>query len=81
MLTYKRFGKVNTTLYWIIDSVFDFVLNLPKQIFSLYVADITQCYKTIPLTGTDNLPDALAFLIKLAFQHHHKKRTSNMGAY
>lgn len=29
---YRRFGKVTTNLYWAIDSLFDFTLNLPENI-------------------------------------------------
>lgn len=36
------------------------------------MADITQCYESIPLSGVDNLLDALQFLIKLAFNQHHR---------
>lgn len=40
--TYKWFGKTAANLYWVIDSLFDFTLNLPEVIHSLYMADITQ---------------------------------------
>ena len=51
-------------------------LNLPSQINDIYVADITRCYETIPLTGPDNLIDAIAYVIKLGFKQaksHHPR--------
>lgn len=79
MHTYKQFDRVDSCIYWVIDSLFDFTLNLPEQIFSLYITDITRCYESIPLTGNDNLPDALNFLICMVFQHHHiSKRTERV---
>lgn len=71
MTTYKKISKVETTLYWVIDSLFEFTLNLANSIHNMYIADITRCYESIPLTSADNLHEALAFLIKLAFQQHH----------
>lgn len=56
-----------------IDSMFKFVLNLPTAIYSLFVVDITRCYKRIPLTREDNLPNALAYITKKAFQHRRSK--------
>ena len=53
-------------------------LNLPSQINDIYVADITRCYETIPLTGPDNLIDAIAYVIKLGFKQaksHHPRAT------
>lgn len=61
-------------LIWMIDSMFEFVLNLPnKIIFCLFIADITRCYERIPLTGADNLTDALSYITKKAFQHRRSK--------
>lgn len=68
--TYKRFGKVLANIYCI-DSLFDFMLNLPPTIYCVYMADITRCYVSIPLSSIDNLSDALQFVIKLTFQQHH----------
>lgn len=72
--TYKRFSNVSANSFWMIDSLYDFTLNLPNAIHSVYMADITCCYESIPLIGTDNLPDALKFIIKLAFQQYHSGR-------
>lgn len=68
---YKWFGNHVANLYWVINSLLDFTLNLPDKIHSLYMADITHYYESITLTGVDNLLDALQFLIKLAFNQHH----------
>lgn len=63
-------------LYEVIDSMFDFSFNLTNHIFSLYIADITRYYETILLTGNDSLPNAINFLIWLAFWKHHTSKAS-----
>lgn len=70
---YKRFGNKASNLYWVIDSLSNFTLNLLEVIHSVYMADITRCYEIIPLTRGDNLLDALQFLVKMAFHQHHSK--------
>lgn len=40
---YKRFGKSDANLYWVINSMFEFMLNLPRAIHSVYMTDITRC--------------------------------------
>lgn len=65
--------RVKHNFIWMIDSVFEFVLNLPQEIYSMFVVDITQCYERIPLTEEDNLPEALSFITRKAFQHHSSK--------
>lgn len=65
---YKNFMQVQTSLYWIIDSVMDATINLPEEIQDIFVADITRCYETIPLTGPDNLLTAVSFISKLAYK-------------
>lgn len=74
MHTYKQFSKVESCLYQVIDSLFDLTLNLPDQIFCLYIVDITCYYETIPLIGNDNFAEALNFFIKLAFRQHHTSK-------
>ena len=44
-------------------------LNMPNKMNDLFVADITRCYESIPLTGPDNLLDAVAFVIKTGYKH------------
>jgi hypothetical protein len=65
---YKTFFQVNTSLYWIIDSIIDTTLNLPGSISDIFVADIFGCYETIPLQGPDNLLEAISFVSAIAFK-------------
>ena len=62
---YKRFLKANTSLYWIIDSINDFTLNVPPMIHNIYVADITRCFESIPIIGRDTLFEAMEFITSL----------------
>jgi hypothetical protein len=64
----KNFLLVNTSLYWIIDSIMDAILNFPEKIHDIFVVDITRCYESIPLQGSDNLIQAVTFIINLAFK-------------
>jgi hypothetical protein len=65
---YKNFLQVNTSLYWIINSIIDTILNLPSSMHDIFVADISRCYETSPLSGPDNLNDAISFIIAIAFK-------------
>lgn len=65
---YKNFLQVDTSLFWIIDSVTDAILNLPTQIHDIFVADITRCYECIPLDGPNNLLEAISYIIKISFK-------------
>lgn len=38
---YERFSKVIANIYWVINSLFDFTLNLPTTIHNVCMADIT----------------------------------------
>jgi hypothetical protein len=60
--SYKTFLQVDTSLYWIIDSIIDKTLNLPAAMSDIFVADISRCYETIPLEGPDNLLDAITYI-------------------
>lgn len=64
----ERFLKVQTSLYWIIDSTIDVSLNLPNRLHGIFVADIAQCYETIPAAGEDSLATAIAACIKIAYK-------------
>jgi hypothetical protein len=64
----KNFLQVETSFYWIIDSVLDATINLPEKIHDILVIDITRCYETIPLKGPDNLLLAVNFIVKIAFK-------------
>lgn len=59
---YKQFLKTNTSLYWIIDFINDFTLNVPPMIHNIYVADITRCFESIPVIGRDTLFEAMEFI-------------------
>jgi hypothetical protein len=65
---YRNFLRINTSIFWIVDSSLQVTLNLPPKIQDIYVADIARYYESIPLTGNDNLLDALIFVIKRGFQ-------------
>jgi hypothetical protein len=65
---YKNILRVDTNMYWIIDSVVDATLNLPDQILDIFVADICCCYESIPLQGPDNLLEAITFVTSMAFK-------------
>lgn len=52
---YKNFLGVDTSIYWIIDSINDFFLNILSNIHNIYVADITRCFETIPVNEQDAL--------------------------
>ena len=66
---YYNFLQLCTSLYWGIDSIMDATINLPENIYDVFVADITRCYEAIPLSGLDNLLIAVNFLVLLAFRH------------
>jgi hypothetical protein len=65
---YLNFLQVNTSLYWIVDSALQVTLNLPPRISDVYVADVTQCYESIPLQGEDNLVNALSFILTKGYK-------------
>ena len=75
-IAYARFLNVETSLYWIVNSSIEVALNLPHEINDIFVGDIARCYESIPLTGPDNLLDAIAFMVKLGFKQaksHHPR--------
>jgi hypothetical protein len=65
---YKNFLRVDTNMYWIVDSIIDATLNLPDQILDIFVANICRCYESISLHGPDNLLDAVTFVTSMAFK-------------
>ena len=70
---YKNFLKANTSLYWIIDSINDFTLNVPPMIHNIYVADITRCFESIPVIGRDTLFEAIEFITSLGVSNMKRK--------
>ena len=65
---YKRFLQVDTSIFWLVSSIIDTTLNLPDSMHDIFVADITRCYETIPLSGPDNLFQAISFIITTAYK-------------
>jgi hypothetical protein len=54
---------------------------LASMAWTVYVADVTQCYKSIPLCGNDNLLDALTFILTRGFREAkllHRKANSRL---
>jgi hypothetical protein len=72
---------VDTSIFWLVDSIIETIRNLPYEIHDIFVADICRCYETIPLQGLDNLLTAIAFLTGLAFKQAalaHLKATTSL---
>ena len=72
---------MDTSIFWIIDSIIVTTLNLPIQIHDIFVADIYRCYKMIPLQGLDNLHTAIAYVTRLAYRQAasaHPKSVTNL---
>ena len=70
---YKNFLGIDTSIYWIIDSITDFTLNVPEQINNIYVADITRCFESIPVSGKDTLYEAMEFITQLGITNMRRK--------
>jgi hypothetical protein len=66
--SYKNFLRVDTSIFWIVDSIIDTTLNLPHDLHDIFVADICRCYEMIPLQGSDNILTAITFIVNLAYK-------------
>jgi len=79
---YRHFLKCQTSIFWMINSSIEAALNLPGQVFDIFVADVTRCYESIPLSGQDNLGEAIVHICRLGFQQarsmHH---TANLSLW
>jgi len=64
---YRSFMNTETSIYWLINSVIEVTLNLPYEIHNVYIADITKCFESIPLSGPDNLIDVVSFVMKTGY--------------
>ena len=64
---YASFLHCQTSMFWMVNSSVEVALNLPNKIHDIFVADITRCYESIPLEGPDNLPEAVAHIIRIGF--------------
>lgn len=63
--------RKRTSFCWVIESLYEFVLNLSSSIRAIYTANITQCYEKLSLEGIENLHDSLNFIIRKGFYHHN----------
>jgi hypothetical protein len=71
---YKNFLRVETPIYWIIDSTTDFTLNTPDIINNIYVANITRCFESILISGNDTLYDAMESITRLDMSNMRNKQ-------
>ena len=65
---YRNFLGIDTSIFWMVDSILQVTLNLPHEMSDVYVADITKCFESIPLTGPDNLLDSIKFVLKTGYR-------------
>ncbi|GBG82515.1 hypothetical protein CBR_g34892 [Chara braunii] len=64
----EQYG-VRPNLWWAIASVGEFHANLPEKVSSVFTADITRCFETIPTDGSEeSLPAAVRFYVQCAMQ-------------
>ena len=50
----------------------------------IYVADISHCYETIPLSGIDNLLQAISFIVTIAYKQAsllHSRAQTNLWVH
>ena len=66
--TYSSLLGIETSNFWIVDSVIDMTLNMPDKVHDIFVDDIAHCYEAIPLEGSDNLMGAIRKLISFAYR-------------
>jgi hypothetical protein len=66
---------VKTSIYWIINFINDFTLNIPDMINNIYVTDITICFESIPIFGNDTLYDAMKFITNLGIINMRRKHS------
>lgn len=63
--------RKKTSFCWMIELLYEFIMNMPDTIWAMYIVDITQCYKKIPLEGFNNLHEALDFATQKGFAQHN----------
>ena len=64
--------KLDSNFYPAASSPFEVFLNLPDQLTSVFVADITKCFEKIPVQDVPNsLQTAICWLFNLAFRGRH----------
>jgi len=61
-------------MFWIVESIINFSINMPKKKSYIFVVDIMQCYDNIPIHGEDNLGEAITFFfIDKACSQYYKQ--------
>ncbi|GBG76847.1 hypothetical protein CBR_g23062 [Chara braunii] len=74
----ERYG-VKANLWWAIASVGEFYANLPEKIYSIFTADITKCFETIPTDSSeDSLPAIVRFYVQGAMQVQRERSSSHI---
>ena len=61
----NTFSKIDSNALWLIESQFDFLVNIPNEITSIDTFDITSCYEAIPHQGDFSLLWSLQKLCKI----------------
>lgn len=59
---YEKNLQTKISIFWIVESIIDFSINMPKNISYIFVVDITQSNENIPIHGEDNLGEAYHLL-------------------
>ncbi|GBG72928.1 hypothetical protein CBR_g12650 [Chara braunii] len=73
----ERYG-VKVNLWWWIASVGEFCANLPEKIYSIFTADITRCFATIPTDSSgDSLLAAVRFYVQSVMQVQRERSSSH----
>ena len=75
---YRNFLGINTSMYWAIDSIMDFTLNIPDNINNIYVADITRCFESIPISGKDTLYEAMEYITHIGVSNIKRKHPKSV---
>ena len=70
---YTNFLNVDTFMYWIIDSITDFILDIHTMINNIYPDDIIRCFESIFILGNDALYDAMEFITDLGMTNLRRK--------
>ncbi|GBG84684.1 hypothetical protein CBR_g39059 [Chara braunii] len=69
---------VRPNLWWAIASVGEFCANLLERVYSVFTADITRCFETIPTDGSeDSLPAAVKFYVQCVMQTRRERSSSH----
>ncbi|GBG92412.1 hypothetical protein CBR_g55347 [Chara braunii] len=70
---------VKPNLWWPIASVGQFATNLPQLLFSVYTADITRCFETIPTDDSEHsLVMAVRFFVQLALEYRRDRSSRDV---